>query len=83
MEKTWAARLKEEKRFQFMLLSRANTVNNKTHLDKDTFPIHDWCFLNILLIQRTEKSAQRLGIGWVHEKAWVNANPVPTLLQLD
>ncbi|KAF8854543.1 HET-domain-containing protein, partial [Acephala macrosclerotiorum] len=82
MERTWAARLEEEKRFQFMLLSRANTVENMTHLDEDTFPIHDWCFLNILFIQRTGESAQRLGIGWVHEKAWVNANPVPTLLRL-
>ncbi len=83
MEKTWAARLEEEKRFQFMLLSRANIVENVTHLDEDIFPIYDWCFLNILLIQRTRESAQRLGIGWVHENAWVNVNPAPTLLQLD
>ncbi|KAI9743485.1 MAG: hypothetical protein M1818_002798 [Claussenomyces sp. TS43310] len=83
MEKAWAARLEKENRFDFMLLSRANIVENMTHLDEDIFPIHDWCFLNILLIQWTGRDAQRLGIGWVHENAWVDANAVPTLVRLN
>ena len=83
MENSWAARLEEEDRFQFMLLSRANIVENMTPLQEEPFPIRDWCFLNILLIRWTSGSAQRLGIGWVHENAWVNANPVPTLVRLN
>ena len=72
MERTWAAKLGEETRFQFMLLSRANTVENMTYLDED-----------ILLIQRSRESAQRLGIGWIHENACINASSAPTLLRLD
>lgn len=83
MENSWAARLEEEDRFQFMLLSRANIVEKMTPLQEEPFPIRDWCFLNILLIRWTSGSAQRLGIGWVHGNAWVNANPVPTLVRLN
>lgn len=83
MEKAWVARLEKENRYEFMLLSRANIVENITALDEDAFPIHDWVFLNVMLIQRTGDGAQRLGIGWIHENAWVHANPAPTLLRLE
>ena len=83
MEKTWAAGFEQGKGYEFMLLSRANKVENTTRLDEDTFPVDDWCFLNVMLIQRTGEGAQRLGLGWIHEIAWVDANPVSTLLQLE
>ena len=70
--------------FEFMLLSRSNTLDQDLeYYDVDIFSFREWCFLNVMLIQRDGDRAQRVGIGVIHEDAWVEANPVPMLIKLE
>ena len=70
--------------FEFMLLSRSNQlIPNLVYFDKDFFTPRQWCFLNVMLIQRDGDRAQRVAIGVIHEDAWVQANPVPMLIKLE
>ena len=69
--------------FEFMLLSRSSALNEYLeYCDLGIFTSRDWCFLNVMLIQRDGDRAQRVGIGVIHEDAWVEANPVPMLIKL-
>jgi hypothetical protein len=69
--------------FDFMLLSRSRNLTKYTMFDQSVFPIRDWCCLNVMLIQRHADKAQRLGIGMIHEDAWVAANPFSMLTRLE
>ncbi len=70
--------------FEFMLLSRSSTLDEyMEYYDVDVFTSREWCFLNVMLIQRNEDRAQRVGIGVIHEDAWIEANPVPMLIKLE
>ena len=70
--------------FEFMLLSRSNTLDEYLeYYDVDFFNFREWCFLNVMLIQRDEDRARRVGIGVIHEDAWVEAHPAPMLIKLE
>ena len=70
--------------FEFMLLSRSSTlIKHLKYFDVNVFTSREWCFLNVMLIQRDEDRAQRVGIGVIHEDAWIEANPVPMLIKLE
>ena len=69
---------------EFMLLSRSSALyEHLEYCDYDTFTSREWCFLNVMVIQRDGNQAQRVGIGVIHEDAWVEANPVPMLIKLE
>lgn len=77
--------------FEFMLLSRSRdprTAYNNAGLgtyffDTTVLPEREWCYLNVMLIQRTGEMASRVGIGIIHEDAWVKANLTPMLVKLE
>lgn len=70
--------------FEFMLLSRSSRpVPHPKYYDMDFFTFRSWHLLNVMLVQRDGDRAQRLGIGVIHEDAWVEANPVPMLIKLE
>ena len=70
--------------FEFMLLSRSVAFDEDLdYYDEAVFTSREWCILNVMLIQRDEDRAQRLGIGVIHEDAWIEANPVPMLIKLE
>jgi hypothetical protein len=82
MEKNWLHGCKQPSDFEFMLLSRSSWVDNTAELDETAFPMNDWCFINVMLVERHGNIVGRLGIGTIHENAWIAADPVPMLLQL-
>ncbi|KAL4778039.1 hypothetical protein BJX76DRAFT_344293 [Aspergillus varians] len=71
----------QHRRFEFMLLSRSNTVVDMVALD-EVFPMKEWCFVNVMLVQRNSDKVERLGVGVVHELAWISAAPDAALLHL-
>ena len=72
------------RKFEFMLLSRSVAIDEDLeYYDEAVFTSREWCFLNVMLIQRDEDRAQRLGIGVIHEDAWIEAHPVPMLIKLE
>lgn len=85
MGRGWKDRTKgNSSTFEFMLLSRSSWLDTFVeYCNKDVFTSRDWCFLNVMLIQRDGDRAQRVGIGVIHEDAWVEANPVPMLIKLE
>ena len=85
MGQGWKDNIKGNSRtFEFMLLSRSSTLDESfEYYDADIFSFRWWCFLNVMLIQRNEDRAQRIGIGVIHEDAWVEAKPVPMLIKLE
>jgi hypothetical protein len=85
MEQRWKAdTLVDKSMFEFMLLSRSNTsTTNLTFFDQAVFPDREWCFINVMLVERDNDKAQRLGVGIIHEDAWIKAAPVPMLIKLE
>ena len=85
MGQGWKDNIKGNSRtFEFMLLSRSSALSEYLeYCDLGIFTSRDWCFLNVMLIQRDGDRAQRVGIGVIHEDAWVEAHPVPMLIKLE
>lgn len=84
LEKTWTDMIKQNQHrgLEFMLLSRSNTVDDMVSVDEGVLPMDEWCFVNVMLIQRYADEAARLGVGVVHELAWISAAPEAALLRL-
>ena len=83
MEQRWKAEsLTDSNMFEFMLLSRSSVMAELTLFDEGVFPRREWCFINVMLIERDNDQARRLGVGVIHEDAWVKAKPVPMLIKL-
>lgn len=82
MEKQWSDTVKDQTKFEFMLLSRSNTIGSIwiVNMDEAAFPVEEWCFINVMLVKRQDNVVERLGVGVVHENAWVAANPSSMLL---
>ena len=83
LEKTWSGVIEKQTEFEFMLLSRSITVENIVTVDETVFPTGEWCFFNVMLIQRDGDVARRLGVGVVHEISWNSAAPEPELIRLE
>jgi hypothetical protein len=54
--------------FEFMLLSRSSTVEDVIWLDESIYPMEEWCFVNVMLLDRHGDTAQKLGVGVVPRK---------------
>jgi len=84
LENCWKAEMLESRRtFEFMLLSRSNTLSSLMFFDAAVFSGREWCYINVMLIQRIGETASRLGVGVIHEDAWVEAKPTPMLMKLE
>jgi hypothetical protein len=53
------------------------------YFDETVYTLRDWCTLNVMLISRLgEYKALRVGVGIIHEDAWINAKPGITFVKL-
>ncbi|EON66498.1 hypothetical protein W97_05743 [Coniosporium apollinis CBS 100218] len=87
MSRIFAAKVSDEPRFfEFILVTRLKrSRSHMTHVayfDESIYPNRDWCHLSVMMIEREGTVAQRIGVGIVHEDAWVNANPRITFIKL-
>jgi hypothetical protein len=84
LEKRWKTEMLESRQtFEFMLLSRSNTLADTVFFDAAVFSEREWCYINVMLIHRIGDTARRVGIGVIHEDAWVEAKPTPSLIKLE
>lgn len=87
MNSSWIERAQasDNRLFEFMLLSRMSDLyDSHSFYDKDVFEERDWCILNVMLIERTQTNrACRLGVGVIHEDAWIKASPTPMMVYLE
>jgi hypothetical protein len=78
----------EPMKCEFILITRClrdkrGAYADMTFFDRSTYTDRDWCTLNVMLITRIAGGmALRLGVGVIHEDAWVNANPAGTFVRL-
>lgn len=88
MNESWITEnLSNSPEFEFMLLSRseAHAASDTPQLkffDEDVFEKRPWCLINVMMIQREKRGAERLGVGFIHEDAWIAANPKSELITL-
>lgn len=82
LHNAWSSTLESQSQFEFMLLSRSNEVEEVVQLAEGDLSLEPWCFLNVMLVKRKYDTVERLGIGVIHEDAWVTANPVCMFLHL-
>ncbi|KAF2258664.1 HET-domain-containing protein [Lojkania enalia] len=68
----------------FMLLSRSHTLaRSLTLFDEEVYEKKGWCYLNVMHIRWKGDVAYRVGVGVIHEDAWIAANPTSMLIKLD
>lgn len=87
MDKLWAEEnVSKDNSVEFMLMSRSENNrsgwNEAVLCDEDIFVRRSWCMLNVMLIQWSGETAERLGVGVIHEDAWVHANPMPSFVRI-
>ena len=88
MDREWGLDHLPRPRCEFILMSRSKDINpSKNGLqarcyDEDTFVKRPWCLLNVMLIERENDIATRLGVGFIHETAWIEANPMSMFVKL-
>jgi len=88
MPKDWLHNLQSPRKFEFMLMSRTRSLINTPdqvykYFDEEALRDRPWCMLHVMLIERKDDVASRLGVGVVHEDAWVNADPKTMFLKLE
>ncbi|KAH7088955.1 heterokaryon incompatibility protein-domain-containing protein [Paraphoma chrysanthemicola] len=72
---------------EFVLISRSHVVEtNMSYFDESVYAKKDWCYLNVMMISRPlhlgEFEALRVGVGVVHQDAWVAAKPETEFVKL-
>ena len=90
MDRYWTAEnCSASRRLEFMLLSRSEAYESfqgdqpqPAFFDERYFDDRPWCLLNVMMIQRKEECAERIAVGFIHEDAWVAANPKSELITL-
>lgn len=90
MDPRWAAdHLLPIQSFEFMLLSRSedskqyHLVPQPKFFDENFLLKRKWCMLNVMLIEREGNIARRLGVGIIHEDAWLVAEPRTMFIKLE
>ena len=88
MDRGWVAdNLSNSRRLEFMLLSRSEAYEKLIQIrpeffDERIFENRPWCLINVMMIQRKDGCAERIAVGFIHEDAWVEANPKSELITL-
>jgi len=89
MHNDWIAdEVESPRQFQFILLSRSEDLqyaDPPALYDEALFVKRPWCLLNVMMIDILNPEgdiAQRLGVGFIHEDAWIGAHPQPRLMKL-
>ena len=90
MDRRWIAEnCSKNSKLEFMLLSRSEAYMDfhgeqpqPAFFDERHFNDRPWCLLNVMMIQRKEGCAERIAVGFIHEDAWVAANPKSELIAL-
>ncbi|KAF2026734.1 hypothetical protein EK21DRAFT_115571 [Setomelanomma holmii] len=82
MDPTWLEAVEGQTKFEFMLMLRASQFDSVPKLDETAFPVDEWCFINVMLVELRNNVVARLGIGVIYENAWVAANPISTFMKL-
>ena len=90
MDRRWIAEnYSDNRQLEFMLLSRSEAYINfrgqqrqPAFFDERYFDDRPWCLLNVMMIERKEGCAERIAVGFIHEDAWVAANPKSELITL-
>ncbi|KAL9609351.1 MAG: hypothetical protein Q9167_005876 [Letrouitia subvulpina] len=89
MDQEWVTDYLPKPRFEFILLSRSKGIHDllpppqPKYYDEETFIKRPWCMLNVMLIEREDDVARRLGLGFIHEVAWLEANPISIFIKLE
>lgn len=72
-----------------MLMSRSDGIASENipqrpeYFDESIYKNRPWCLLNVMLIERVGNIARRLGVGFIHEDAWVNSRPQSIFLKFE
>lgn len=89
MDQEWVMGHLPRPRFEFILLSRSKGIFDllpspqPKYYDEETFIKRPWCMLNVMLIEREDDVARRLGVGFIHDVAWLEANPISIFIKLE
>ncbi|KAI0899950.1 HET-domain-containing protein [Annulohypoxylon nitens] len=89
MDKIWVeACLDKTRPYRFILISRSHDVlpfrgPDVSLFDANLFECRPWCFLNVMMIEPLGNTARRLGVGTIHEDAWVQESPTEMLVKLE
>ncbi|KAI1208432.1 HET-domain-containing protein [Annulohypoxylon truncatum] len=89
MNKPWVeASLDTTQPYRFILISRSEDImpyqdSDVKFFDTNIFECRPWCFLNVMMVQILGDTVRRLGIGTIHEDAWVQENPNKMLVKLE
>lgn len=90
MNQEWVTDNLPRPQFEFMLMSRSKDIIDlplspprPKYFDEEKFVKRPWCMLNVMLIERENDIARRLGVGFIHEVAWVEANPTSMFIRLE
>ncbi|KAI1092999.1 HET-domain-containing protein [Rostrohypoxylon terebratum] len=88
MDKIWPdTRLDTTQPYRFILISRSEDIlpsrdPEVTFFDTELFESRPWCFLNVMMVELCGNAARRLGVGTIHEDAWVQESPTEMLVKL-
>ena len=76
-------KLRHPQLFEFMLLSRMRRKSEIVFFDEAIFSNKLWGHVVVMLIERDKDVARRLGVGVIHEDAWIKASPTSMLIKLE
>jgi hypothetical protein len=91
IDRAWASMhdLSSRPVFDFIVLSRSERFDlgptfeqALAMFDEALFPRKNWCFLNVMLVERLNDCFQRVAVGFIHEDAWAAAKPTKELVTL-
>ncbi|KAI0889182.1 HET-domain-containing protein [Annulohypoxylon maeteangense] len=73
--------------YRFILISRSEEIivdrdPDVAFFDTNLFEYRPWCFLNVMMVEESGDTARRLGVGTIHEDAWIQENPTKMLVKL-
>jgi hypothetical protein len=80
--------LKKPQMYDFILISRSlrTKINQKSqYFDENAYVTRDWCTLNVMLVVKARSDQEifhRVGVGILHEDAWVGAQPRGAMIRL-
>ncbi|KAI1376861.1 HET-domain-containing protein [Hypoxylon crocopeplum] len=88
MDKLWMQDHFDKTRpYRFILISRSEDIllnrdPDVRFFDANMFTSRPWCFLNVMMVDVCGTTARKLGIGVVHEDAWLQGNPTKMLVKI-